>query len=198
MKIFWVALLLCLYGNAEAANPVSLRGSPASQKRQNQKADEADLTRIKDSEQLNRFKRLGLLVPIRETQGLVIDPRLPVEFRFVRPWTQAFLEDLSTRFYKKFSKNLQVNSAVRTVEYQNNLRKRNKNAASTHGNRKSSHLTGATIDIAKLGMTTEELGWMRTQLLAFEKVGRIEAIEEHHQSVFHIMVFKVAKVKSKK
>ena len=198
MRIFWVVLLLCLYGNAEAANPVSLRGSPASQERQNQKADEADLTRIKDSEQLNRFKRLGLLVPIRETQGLIIDPRLQEEFRFVRPWTQAFLEDLATRFYKKFSKNLQINSAVRTVEYQKDLRKRNRNAASTHGNRKSSHLTGATIDITKLGMTKEELGWMRTQLLAFEKVGQIEAIEEHRQQVFHIMVFKVAKAKAKK
>jgi len=54
----------------------------------------------------------------------------------------------------------------------------------------SPHLTGATIDIAKSPLSREELGWMRSHLLALEEAGKIDVEEEFQQSCFHITVYK--------
>jgi hypothetical protein len=51
-------------------------------------------------------------------------------------------------------------------------------------------LTGATIDIAKGPLSREEVGWMRTRLLALEEAGKIDVEEEFQQSCFHITVYK--------
>ncbi len=179
-------------GAVEKKKPISpsLRGSPESQRRQNEKADKVNLSRIKDDAQLEKFKELKLLVPIPQNETVQIDPRLAEKWRWVRPWTTKFLKDIGREYYSQFKKPIQVNSAVRTVERQNELRGTNRNAASTEGDKKSSHLTGAAIDIAKIGMSPTELVWMRNRLLALEKRALIEATEERRQLVFHIMVFK--------
>jgi hypothetical protein len=54
----------------------------------------------------------------------------------------------------------------------------------------SPHLTGATIDIAKSPLSREEIGWMRSRLLALEAAGKIDVEEEFQQSCFHITVYK--------
>ena len=51
-------------------------------------------------------------------------------------------------------------------------------------------LTGATIDLAKLGMTRQEIGWMRTWLLPLQEAGKIDVEEEFKQACFHITVYK--------
>ena len=76
-------------------------------------------------------------------------------------------------------------SAVRTQEYQWKLQEHNGNATN-----RSSHIFGSTVDIAKKGMSRKSIQWMRHYLLRFEKMGLIEATEEFHQAVFHVMVFK--------
>ena len=168
----------------------SLRGSAEAQMRQNQKAKEADLSRIKDEKELEKFVKNGLLVPLPEDDTLRIDRNLQDEFRYVRPWTKRFLQDVGKEFHAKFKKQIQVNSAVRTLTYQEELRGHNRNAATPDGPKASSHPTGATIDIAILPMTREELQWARAKFLALEKRGVIEVTEEYGQRVFHIMVFK--------
>jgi hypothetical protein len=50
----------------------------------------------------------------------------------------------------------------------------NGNAAPAEGDVVSPHMTGATIDIAKHGLTREEMGWMRNRLLALEAEGKID------------------------
>jgi hypothetical protein len=83
-----------------------------------------------------------------------------------------------------------VNSAVRTVEFQHWLRKRNRNAADLDGDTASPHLTGATIDVSKRWMSRKQLKWMRDYLLAFQTAGMIDVEEEFRQRVFHITVYK--------
>jgi hypothetical protein len=85
---------------------------------------------------------------------------------------------------------LEVSSAVRTVVYQAHLRRINGNAAPAQGDIVSPHLTGATIDIAKDGLSRQEIEWMRQWLLPLEAAGKIDVEEEFQQACFHITVYK--------
>ena len=66
----------------------------------------------------------------------------------------------------------------------------NGNATAAEGDVASPHLTGASIDIAKQGLTRQEIGWMRAWLLPLETAGKIDVEEEFRQSCFHITVYK--------
>ena len=79
---------------------------------------------------------------------------------------------------------------MRTVAYQKQLERVNGNAAAAEGDIASPHLTGATIDIAKQGLSRQEIGWMRAWLLPLEEAGKIDVEEEFQQSCFHITVYK--------
>lgn len=182
--------VLCLFVSCSILSAASLRGSRASQEKQNREADREKLSRIEDDAQLERLKKGGLLVKLPETKTVIVDERLESKWRWCRRWTTAFLRDLGREYYAKFHEPIQVNSAVRTVEYQNALRKRNGNATSANGKRRSSHLTGATIDLAKRDMSSAEKKWIRRKLLDLEKRNLIEATEEGGQPCFHVMVFK--------
>lgn len=176
-------MILLLNISATIIPSASLKGSAASQRRQHEEAKRSGLSYIKDDSQLFSMVKSGYLVPI--TRNIRVNPELRKKFHFVRPWTNLFLKRIAIQFKNKFGTDLQVNSAVRTVEYQNNLRKRNKNAA-----RRSSHPTGATIDLAKKNLTREQIVWLRAVLISLERRKLIEATEEENQSCFHIMVFK--------
>lgn len=178
----------CLFSR-EAFTDQTLKGSPASLQKQNQEADRIGLTRIADDDELQLLKDHGLLIKIPKTTGIKIDRRLEERFHVVRPWTAKFLSDMGMEFKKRFKANLQVNSATRTAVHQENLAKRNKNAAPVTGETRSAHLTGAAIDLAKKPLTRKQRQWLRIELAALEKEGLIEATEERYQAVFHIMVF---------
>lgn len=171
-----------------------LCGSRASLEKQNEVADRHNLERFYDNEELLMAKKMVRLVPLPEEEGITVDERLSSERRWCRQWTQDFLLDLGAMYVVQFGSAIQVNSAVRTVADQIQLRKSgNRNAASWYGSLASSHLTGATIDIAKLHLTQNgkhrELGWLRTYLIKLEKQNLIEVTEENSQAIFHIMVF---------
>lgn len=190
-----VILGMSIHAPAEARTckrpTISLRGTPQSLAYQNCMADRLDYSRIKDDKQLKRFVRAGLLVPLRESRYVKMDGRLKGKYRYVRPETRRFVEQIGRRFYAEFGKPLWVNSAARTVEYQRRLTRNNPNAA--RGGKKdsrSSHLTGATIDFGKKKLTQRQLAWLRNRLLMNERVGRAETTEEFGQAVFHIMVLK--------
>ena len=169
----------------------SLRGSFAVATHQTHEAKREGLTRIAGAKQLRKLVSEGLLVPLPRTAGLKVDPRLNRAYRYCRPWTRKFLVDLGRAYHKAFGDVLQVNSAVRTVAYQRVLRERNGNAAPIKGPTASSHLTGATIDLAKLALKGRQrrLAWLRNYLWKQKMAGRIEVAEEFYQSVFHVMVF---------
>jgi hypothetical protein len=66
----------------------------------------------------------------------------------------------------------------------------NGNAAPAEGDIVSPHLTGSTIDIAKDGLSRQEVAWMRRRLMGLEGAGKIDVEEEFEQSCFHITVYK--------
>lgn len=167
-----------------------LRGSLESLIRQNEKTNADNLERIEDDTDLQSRITNGQLVRVPESSGLAVNPSLPDDRRYCRPWTATFLKDLSKAHESQFHRSFEVSSAVRTVQYQKHLMRTNGNAAPAEGDVASPHLTGATIDIAKRGLTRSELYWMRNRLQALQDQGKIDVEEEFRQSCFHITVYK--------
>jgi hypothetical protein len=119
-----------------------------------------------------------------------VNGNLPENHRYCRPWTARFLADLARAHAAQFHSSFEVSSAVRTVAYQKRLMTVNGNAAAAEGDVVSPHLTGATIDIAKSGMTRQEIGWMRSWLMPLQTADKIDVEEEFQQACFHITVYK--------
>jgi hypothetical protein len=172
------------------ALPPPMKGSHESLVRQNVRADQDGLLRIEDDDALAEMLTARQLVALPTSSGLRVDARLPANRRYCRRWTATFLADLSRAHYSRFRAPLQINSAVRTVEFQRHLQGINGNAAPAEGDIASPHLTGATIDIGKKGLSASEIGWMRAYLLPLQSMGKIDVEEEFQQSCFHISVYK--------
>jgi hypothetical protein len=167
-----------------------LVGSRASLVRQNVRTEEDGLGRIEDDAQLNQMRRDRQLVALPASLQLRVNEALPGNRRSCRPWTAKFLTDVARAHFARFHRALQVNSAVRTVEYQRYLMEVNGNAAPADGDIASPHLTGATIDIGKKGLSFSEVAWLRAYLLPLEQAGKLDVEEEFYQSCFHITVYK--------
>lgn len=166
-----------------------MRGTLASLERQNRRLDSEGLQRVEDQSDLEYRIARKLLVPLPESGAIEINPELPVERRYCRPWTAEFLADLARMHQAAFHKPLRVDSAVRTVAYQRRLIAINANAAPAQGDIASPHETGAAVDIAKRGMSWREIGWMRRYLMTLQSAGLIDVEEEFYQSCFHITVY---------
>jgi hypothetical protein len=170
--------------------PPPLRGSHEILVHQNKVADRDGLDRIQSDEDLLDMRGQRLLVSIPSSSALEIDERLPVNRRFCRPWTAEFLTALAHAHYAHFHTPLQINSAVRTVEFQQHLIHINGNAAPAEGDTASPHLTGQAIDIAKHGLSLTEVAWLRGYLLPLVQEGKVDVEEEFQQACFHISVYK--------
>jgi hypothetical protein len=153
-------------------------------------ADRDGLNRVRDDADLLDLRREKKLVALPDNETLHVDARLPENRRFSRPWTAAFLAILARDYYTNFHAPLQVDSAVRTVEFQQRLIRTNGNAAPSTGDTASPHLTGQAIDIAKGGLSRTQIAWMRTYLQPLISLGKIDVEEEFQQSCFHISVYK--------
>jgi hypothetical protein len=175
---------------ARTVMPPPLRGSYESLVRQNEKSEADNLERIEDDDDLADRIARKMLVPVPVSAALTVNGNLPENRRYCRPWTATFLADLARAHMAAFHGRLEVSSAVRTVAYQKQLMRSNGNATAAEGDVASPHLTGATIDIAKLGLSRQEIGWMRAWLLPLEQAGKIDVEEEFRQSCFHITVYK--------
>jgi hypothetical protein len=176
--------------NPRFTMPPPLRGSMESLVRQNQRTEADGLERIQDDADLADRIAHGMLVPVPASAALAVNGNLPPNRRYCRFWTATFLSDLGRAHAAQFHSPLEVSSAVRTVAYQKQLMKTNGNATAAEGDIASPHLTGATIDIVKQGMSLREIAWMRTWLLQLEQAGKIDVEEEFQQSCFHITVYK--------
>ncbi len=168
----------------------TLRGTHDSLVRQNARSEDEALERIEDDADLQDRIARGLLVRVPESSALTVNSALPEDRRYCRPWTAEFLANLAHAHQAQFHTPIVVSSAVRTVEYQKQLMRTNHNAADAEGDIVSPHLTGATIDIAKAGLSRREMEWMRNQLLGYQNAGVIDVEEEFHQRCFHITVYK--------
>ena len=166
-----------------------LRGSLASLMRQNRRNDAEGLTRIADDAELERLETARDIVPLPASASLRVNPDLPANRRYSRAWTARFLSNLAASHYARFHRPIQVNSAVRTVDFQRALIAINGNAAPAEGDTASPHLTGAAVDIGKKGMSLSEIAWMRAWLLPLQTAGKIDVEEEFYQACFHITVY---------
>jgi hypothetical protein len=153
-------------------------------------ADRDGLVRVQDDDSLDVMRQQRTLLPLPTNEALRIDERLPLNRRYSRPWTTRFLLTLGHDHYAHFHTPLQINSAVRTVEFQQRLLRTNGNAAPAEGVSASPHLTGQAIDIAKHGLSLAEIAWLRGYLLPLIQVGSVDVEEEFQQSCFHISVYK--------
>ncbi len=170
--------------------PPPLYGSREILLHQNLMADREGLGRVQDDAGLLDLLREKKLVALPVNETLRVDDRLPANRRYSRPWTATFLAILARDFYANFHTPLQVNSAVRTVAFQQRLLRVNGNAASAAGEEASPHLTGQAVDIAKHGLSLAQIAWMRAYLGPLMDQGRIDVEEEFQQACFHISVYK--------
>lgn len=170
--------------------PPPLKGSHEILLHQNEVADREGLDRIQNDADLLDMRNKQMLVPIPASYALEVDDRLPADRRYCRPWTSQFLANMARAHYAHFHSPLQINSAVRTVEFQQHLIRINGNAAPAEGDTASPHLTGQAVDIAKHGLSRTEIAWMRGYLLPLIQEGKIDVEEEFQQSCFHISVYK--------
>jgi len=168
-------------------NPV-FRPSRESLLLQNAEINRLNLPRIRDDKQLEALKMSGDLVPIVPTEALRIQPSLDPNRRYCRQWTLDFLHDISEAYYKEFGDQIQVNSAVRTVQVQKKLRRHNRNAAPESGEIASSHLAGLTIDLQRRGLSKAQIKWIQDYMKPLKEMGLIEPEEERRHWCFHVMV----------
>lgn len=168
-------------------NPV-LRGSHDSMTRQNEEIDRLQLPRIADEQQLAELEHTQELVPIPESRFLRWSTTVQADKRYSRPWTRQFIVDMSEAYYSEFHAPMQINSAVRTMEQQQKLRRHNRNAAPEMGDMTSSHLAGTTVDLARRGLTPAEHQWIEGYLKNMRDQGLVEAAEERQTWCFHVMV----------
>ncbi len=169
--------------------PAPLRGSRDVLVHQNIIADVEGLSRIQNDAQIREMLAEQSLVALPVSAALQVDPRLPSNRRYCRPWTGEFLTDLAREHAALFHRPIQVNSAVRTVAFQRHLERINGNAAPVSGDTASPHLTGQAVDIGKKGMSRQEIGWMRAYLGQLQDAGKLDVEEEFQQACFHISVY---------
>lgn len=186
--IFFSVLLAPVIVRGQAS--LLLIATSASQPIQNHQADEDDLSRMRDVAMINRFRKGGLLVPVPVSTRYYYLHAIQTKYRYLRPWAKVFLTRLSRQHYAKFKRKLRVTSLVRTVAYQRALARRNGNAAAFKGPLRSSHLTGATLDISKRNLTRGSVAWLRRVLYSLRKSRYLYAIEEFQQPTFHVMVYR--------
>jgi hypothetical protein len=170
--------------------PPAMKGSHEILLHQNEMADHDGLDRVRDDADLDQMREDKLLVAVPVGAGLVEDERLPLNRRYCRPWTAQFLTAMSHAYYARFHTPLQVNSAVRTVEFQQRLLMTNGNAAPAEGETASPHLTGQAVDLAKHGLSMTEIAWVRGYLLPLVQAGKVDVEEEFQQACFHISVYR--------
>lgn len=155
---------------------------------QNAEIDRLELPRIQDETELEALKADGSLVEIIPSETLRIEHSLDPSRRYCRPWTLAFVNDLSQSYYNRFHQQIQLNSAVRTVKVQKKLRRHNRNAAPAEGDTASSHLAGVTVDLQRRGLSKDQIRWMEHYLFYMKSLGLVEPEEERRHWCFHIMV----------
>lgn len=189
MRAAVIAFLFVFTGFLHAGDRHSLVADVSSQTIQNTHANDANLSRMTNVAMIQRFARRGYLVPVPTSASSYYLHAIRPPERYSRPWTKLFLQRLSSQYEARFHQRLRVTSLVRTVGSQERLARWNGNAADATGDDRSSHLTGATIDISKRWMSPAGEEWLRETLYSLREAGYLYAIEEFYQPTFHIMVY---------
>lgn len=182
--------LLELRRDGAVPGSAPLAARPGHLARENVAADRQDLSRLHDRRTLRRFVRAGLLVRVPEQTHTFRVSGVPDWLRVTRPWTKRFIEQLAGGLHALFGTRLKVTSLTRTVDIQRALGTWNHNAAPADGRIRSTHLTGAAVDLSKQPLSEREILWLRHVLRRLTRQGWLYAIEELQQAHFHVFVFR--------
>jgi LysM repeat protein len=158
---------------AAPAAAQSLRGSHASVQKMYTRAVFNDLEFYRTSKGVYESVRDGELVLIPITMDMTLDD---VTYPFVLPRTKAVLNVFAKKYHQACGERLVVTSAARPRTEQ----PRNASPQSVHP-------TGMAIDFRKPAGNC--LTYMRSELVALEKQGVIEA-KERHPVHFHVAVLR--------
>jgi hypothetical protein len=205
-KFVWALLVLVLASPAFALQSTHIRARHRKPKKvswfnyrvfvpshenllsQNTMIDGLGLSRIKNDSVLKEMVGSDELVPITQNQYVRVSPKLEAKRRFCRPWVDAFLQEIGQAYYEQFGDQIQVNSAVRTVQTQIRLLRWNHNAAPAHGETESAHLAGVAVDLQRRGLTREQVRFIQQKLLYLSNLNMVIVEEELKQPCFHIVV----------
>lgn len=157
-----------------AAHAQTLRGSQASVDRAYRYARSRNIPFRRTRKSVDQAARSGLYVPL--VAGL--DYRLRgVAIPYVLPATRAVLADLAARYRRVCGQPLVVTSAIRLTSMR-----------LLNSTRKSVHPTGMAFDLRKPRGRCRT--WIRTNLLALERRGVIDATEERFPPHMHVVVYR--------
>ena len=165
-----VALPL-LAGRAEAQ---SLRGSRASLDVQNQMAKVHEFTFLHTKAQLEKFVRLGYLVPVEANADFELHE---VSFPYARPETDLFVKRVAAQYRVSCGERLVVTSLTRPASLQ-----------PANASDRSVHPTGMAVDLRRSGSQTCR-AWLEDLLLSLERGGILEATRERFPPHYHVAVF---------
>lgn len=155
------------------ATAQSLRGSMASVERMYDYAVNDRLTFYETANDVRWAAVRGELVQLHSDRGYEMHG---VAFPFVRPATLTFVERLANDYDRTCREELVVTSGVRPETRQ-----------PRNSSQRSVHPTGMAVDLRR--PSGRCLIWLRRELLSLEKMGVVEATEEHHPAHFHVAVF---------
>lgn len=157
-------------------------------------ADEMQTPVVYDSN-IDSLKKAGYLVRITENVNIKSTEEDPFDMSnayLAQPAADA-LDTLACHFKKKFNQKLFLTSALRTVEYQKKLTKKNRNATEEG----SMHMRGCAFDITYKKLSREKIKWIEAELKKL-KTARIWITKETRGSLcFHIVVFSENNKKAK-
>lgn len=167
-----------------------LRAKAGHLRRDNAAVRREGLSWLRDLALVQRFTKSRILVRLAAETKTYHVAGVARQLRVTRPWTKRFIEELSRAFHGRFRTRLKVTSLTRTAGAQQALRRVNGNAAPADGHVRSTHLTGAAVDISKRPLRDPELRWIRAALQRLAARRLLSAIEEFRQPHFHVLVFR--------
>jgi hypothetical protein len=157
-----------------AAGAQSLRGSRASLDVQNRVAKSSEFTFLRTERQLEKFVRLGYLVPVESNADFDLHE---VSFPYTRPETGLFVKRLAAQYRSSCGERLVVTSLTRPASLQP------RNASD-----RSVHPTGMALDL-RIPQNGACRRWLERVLLELEDQRVLEATRERRPAHYHVAVF---------
>lgn len=159
---------------ANLAQAQSLRGSPASVKKQHQLAQSYGFSFIKTANEVAPKIEAGELHPVISGRNIELHN---VSFPYAVEETRLFIDRLSQQYHAACGEKLTVTSLLRPV----NKQPANSVALSVHP-------TGMAVDLRIPG-TGKCRAWLEDTLLSLEKERVLDVTRERHPPHYHVAVY---------
>jgi hypothetical protein len=173
LRALLASAALLAAGTPEAPG-ATLRGSRSSVLRQQKLAKQHDFTTLRNSSEVRKFVRAGLLVPVQSHADLELDG---VSFPYARPQLQTFLRRLARDYRAATGEALVVTSLTRPLSHQ----PRNASSFSVHPN-------GMAVDLRR-SRNAAARRWLEARLLKLEREGVLDATRESRPPHYHVALF---------